>query len=44
MVGISCQCLVLVSVDLQKIQKRQDLTEETKNKLLYQNAKALYAI
>jgi hypothetical protein len=30
--------------NLQKIQKRQDLTDETKNKLLYKNAEALYAI
>ena len=30
--------------NLHQIQRRQDLSEETKNKLLYQNAKALYAI
>ena len=30
--------------NLQKIQKRKDLSAETKNKLLYQNAQALYAI
>jgi predicted TIM-barrel fold metal-dependent hydrolase len=30
--------------NLHRIQKRKDLSEETKNKLLYQNAKTLYAI
>ena len=30
--------------NLQKIHEREDLSDATKNKLLYQNAKALYAI
>jgi predicted TIM-barrel fold metal-dependent hydrolase len=30
--------------NLHEIQRRKDLSDETKNKLLYQNAKALYAI
>jgi predicted TIM-barrel fold metal-dependent hydrolase len=30
--------------NLENVKKREDLTEETKNKILYENAKALYGI